>query len=97
MKKEKLIEKQPFRDKFAIVCGGSSGIGKATAELFVQLGGSVCIVARTVDKLKKAADEIKNLKVEEDQIVEFISCDTSNLEQVTRLFNEFFEMSGVPD
>jgi 3-dehydrosphinganine reductase len=97
MKKEKLIEKQPFRDKFAIVCGGSSGIGKATAELFVQLGGSVCIVARTVDKLKKAADEIKNLKVEEDQIVEFISCDTSNLEQVTRLFNEFFERSGVPD
>jgi 3-dehydrosphinganine reductase len=63
----------------------------------VQLGGSVCIVARTVDKLKKAVDEVKRLKVEEDQIVEFISCDTSNLEQVTRLFNEFFDKYRVPD
>ena len=97
MKKEKLIEKQPFKGKLAIVCGGSSGIGKATAELFVQLGGSVCIVARTVDTLKEAVDEIKNLKVEEEQIVEFISCDTSNLEQVNQFFNEFFGKHRVPD
>ncbi|MEJ2294104.1 MAG: hypothetical protein P8Y23_04990 [Candidatus Lokiarchaeota archaeon] len=44
MVKEKLIEKQPYRGKFAIVCGGSRGIGKATAELFVQLGGDVCYI-----------------------------------------------------
>lgn len=97
MKIEKLIEKQPYKGKFAIVCGGSKGIGKATAKLFVQLGGNVCIVARTLDTLKEAVDEIKTLKAEEEQIVEFISCDTSNLENVTQLFNEFFEKYRVPD
>ncbi|TFG17403.1 MAG: SDR family NAD(P)-dependent oxidoreductase [Promethearchaeota archaeon] len=97
MVKEKLIRKQPYKGKLAIVCGGSSGIGKATAKLLVQLGGSVCIVARTIDMLKKAVDEIKSLKVEEEQIVEFISCDTSNLEQVNQLFNEFFNKHRVPD
>lgn len=97
MVKEKLIKKQPYQGRLALVCGGSSGIGKATAELFVQLGGSVCIVARTVETLKKAVNEIKALKVEEEQIVEFISCDTSNLEQVNQLFNGFFDKYRVPD
>jgi len=97
MVKEKLIKKQPYKGRLAIVCGGSSGIGKATAKLFVQLGGSICIVARTVDTLKKAVNEIKGLKVKEEQIVEFISCDTTNLEQVNQLFNEFFDKHRVPD
>jgi len=95
--KERLIKKQPYKGKFAIVCGGSRGIGKATAKLFVELGGNVCIVARTLDTLKEAVDEIKKLKVEEEQIVEFISCDTSNLEDVRQLFNDFFEKYQVPD
>ena len=97
MKKEKLIDKQPFKEKLALICGGSRGIGKATAKLFVELGGDVCIVARTLEILEKASDEIKNLKVDENQIVEFLSCDTSNLEQVKQRFNEFFDKYRVPD
>ena len=97
MAKEKLIKKQPFKDKSAIICGGSKGIGKATAKLFSQLGGNVCIVARTLDDLNAAAEEIKNLKVNENQLVEVISCDTSDMEQVKRLFNEYIEKFGVPD
>jgi len=97
MVKEKLIKKQPFKDKSAIICGGSKGIGKATAKLFVQLGGNVCIVARTLDTLNAVAEEIKNLKVNENQLVEVISCDTSDMEQVERLFNEYIKKFGVPD
>ena len=97
MVKEKLIKKQPFKDKSAIICGGSKGIGKATAKLFTQLGGNVCIVARTLDTLTDTAEEIKNLKLSENQLVEVISCDTSNMEQVKRLFNEYIKKFGVPD
>ena len=97
MVKEKLVNKQPFKDQSAIICGGSKGIGKATAKLFVQLGGNVCIVARTLDTLNAAADEIKSLKVDENQLVEVISCDTSKMEQVEPLFNEYIKKFGVPD
>ena len=97
MVKEKLIKKQPFKDKSAIICGGSKGIGKATAKLFVRLGGNVCIVARTLDDLNAAAEEIKSLKEDENQLVEVISCDTSDMEQVKRLFNEYIKKFGVPD
>jgi len=97
MVKKKLIEKQPLKGKSAIISGGSKGIGKATARLFVQLGGNVCIVARTLDKLKNVAEEIKSLKVTENQFVEVISCDLSNMEQVDRLFNEYIKKFGVPD
>jgi len=97
MVKEKLINKQPFKDKSAIISGGSKGIGKATAKLFVQLGGNVCIVARTLDALNAAAEQIKSLKVNENQSVEVISCDTSKMEQVELLFNEYIKKCGVPD
>jgi 3-dehydrosphinganine reductase len=97
MVKEKLIHRQPFKDKSAIICGGSKGIGKATANILVKLGGNVCIVARTLETLQKAAEEIKGSKVDEKQFVEIISCDTSNLEQVTQSFNEFIKKFGVPD
>ena len=97
MVKEKLILKQPFKGKWAIISGGSKGIGKATAKIFVQLGGNVCIVARTLDALNTAAEEIKSLKVDENQLVEVISCDMSNMEQVERLFKEYIKEFGVPD
>ncbi len=97
MSKEKLIKKQPFKGKWAIISGGSKGIGKATAKIFVQLGGNVCIVARNLETLNIAAEEIKSLKVEESQLVEVMSCDMSSMEQVNRLFNEHIKEFGVPD
>ncbi|MBY9020362.1 MAG: SDR family oxidoreductase [Candidatus Lokiarchaeota archaeon] len=97
MSKEKLIRKQPFKGKWAIISGGSKGIGKAIAKLFVQLGGNVCIVARTLETLNVAAEEIKSLKVDENQSVEVISCDMSNMEQVEPLFTKFIKEFGVSD
>lgn len=97
MVKKKLILKQPFKGKWAIISGGSKGIGKATAKMFVQLGGNVCIVARTLETLNIAAEEIKSLRVDENQLVEFISCDMSNMEQVERLFKGLIKEFGVPD
>jgi len=97
MSKEKLMKKQPFKGKWAIISGGSKGIGKATAKIFVQLGGNVCIVARNLETLNNAAEEIKSLKAKENQLVEVISCDMSNMEQVERSFKDYIKEFGVPD
>jgi 3-dehydrosphinganine reductase len=97
MTSKKLIKQQPFKDKIAIVCGGSKGMGKATASEIIKLGGSVAIVARGLDALNKAAEELKSQKVEESQFIEIISCDTTDMNKLKPLFEEFIEKYRVPD
>ena len=46
-------------DKVIIVTGASSGIGEATAHLFVRRGWAVVLAARSVDKLQRIAEEIR--------------------------------------
>ncbi len=44
--------------KVAVVTGGSSGIGQATAKRFVKDGASVFILARRQSELDRAVQEI---------------------------------------
>ena len=46
------------RGRTAIVCGGSAGLGRATATALAREGVEVLIVARSAERLRKAADEI---------------------------------------
>jgi len=50
-----------FKDEVAIVTGGGSGIGLATAREFVRLGGRVAICGRTAAKLEAATQELTAL------------------------------------
>jgi NAD(P)-dependent dehydrogenase (short-subunit alcohol dehydrogenase family) len=47
-----------LNNQIAIITGGNSGIGKATAELFAQEGATVVIVARRENKNKEVVDAI---------------------------------------
>ena len=47
-----------LENKVAIVTGGNSGIGEATAKLFAKEGAAVVITARREDELRRVADEI---------------------------------------
>ncbi len=47
-----------MRDKLVLVTGASSGIGKATAELFAKRGGRVLLLARDRERLDATAREI---------------------------------------
>ena len=97
MAKNKLIKKQPFKDKISIVCGGSTGIGKATAREFVILGGSVCIVARRPDVLLEAAEDIKKELKYDSQFVDYISCDCTDIEKLRPLLVSFIKKHGHPN
>lgn len=49
-----------IKGKVAIITGASSGIGLATARLFVKKGAKVALAARSKEKLAKLAKELPN-------------------------------------
>ena len=72
---------QALQGKVAVITGGSSGIGLATAKRFVAEGAFVFITGRRQAELDKAAKEIgKNVVA--------VRCDVSKLEDLDRLYEE---------
>jgi len=48
-----------LNDRIALITGGGSGVGLATARLFLQEGARVAITGRTATKLQQAATSLK--------------------------------------
>jgi NAD(P)-dependent dehydrogenase (short-subunit alcohol dehydrogenase family) len=51
---------QHLKDKVAVITGGNSGIGKATARLFAQEGAQVLITGRRQNVVDQVVEEIGN-------------------------------------
>ncbi|MFW9830058.1 MAG: SDR family oxidoreductase [Candidatus Thorarchaeota archaeon] len=94
---EELVNQQPFKGKFAVITGGSKGIGKATAKLFIKLGGNVCLIARGLDILEETQDECDKLKSDDSQFIEIVSCDTTEIDKLKPLITELIDKLRVPD
>ena len=47
-------------DKTALVCGGSQGLGLATAKELALLGATIILASRNADKLKAAVQQLDN-------------------------------------
>jgi NAD(P)-dependent dehydrogenase (short-subunit alcohol dehydrogenase family) len=56
-----------FKDKVVVITGGNSGIGYATASMFVDEGAKVVITGRRKDALEKAATGIGATAILADQ------------------------------
>src|SRR3546814_15729641 len=50
---------RPLDGKVAIITGGGSGIGKATAKLLASRGAKVAVTGRTVANLTKTVSELE--------------------------------------
>lgn len=79
--------------KVAIITGGNSGVGAATAELFAKEGAKIVITARRVPQLEEVADKIRALGAE----VLPIRCDVSNVEDVEAMVEEVINKFGKID
>lgn len=79
--------------KVAVITGGNSGVGAATAKLFAAEGASVVITARRVAALDAIAEEIKQAGGE----VLAMSTDISKPEDPERLMEAAMEKYGKID
>ena len=70
-----------FDNKHAIITGGSSGIGRATARLLAQRGAHVSIVARRQELLDETVDELEGLRAHPAQRFRACSADVADWEQ----------------
>jgi 3-dehydrosphinganine reductase len=86
-----------FRKAYAIVTGGSSGIGKATAKLLVQRGASVAIIARRQNLLDAALAEFEVERVSEVQVFQAYAADVADWEQTRAVISALTCGGRVPD
>jgi 3-dehydrosphinganine reductase len=85
-----------FTQKHAIVTGGSSGIGKATAQLLASLGSNITIIARDRPRLEAAKVEILSKCLHSNQQVIALSADIADRLQATEAINTAIEHNGLP-
>ncbi len=74
--------------KLAIVTGGGSGIGEATAHVFAGAGATVVVTGRRMAPLEKVAHDVGG---------HAIACDVSDAEQVKAMFASALKITGRVD
>lgn len=83
--------KDMLKDQVAIVTGGNSGMGEASAKAFAREGAKVVIVARNEKNSQRVVDEI----TAEGGIARFYGrTDVSNKEEIEAVVKKTFDEFG---
>ncbi|AUG99962.1 3-oxoacyl-ACP reductase [Prodigiosinella confusarubida] len=77
-------------NKTALITGGATGIGKATAKKLISQGINVIISGRNIDKGAEAVKEIQKVATQ-GAIVEFIQNDVTDEQAVQSMINQIVE------
>ncbi|MFN6487314.1 MULTISPECIES: SDR family oxidoreductase [unclassified Nostoc] len=86
-----------FDKQHIIITGGSSGIGKATAQILASKGAHISLIARNIDKLETAQAEIETARVHPEQRIQSISADVANRNQIEQAIAKAIKQIGLPD
>src|SRR5687768_10271082 len=78
--------------KIALITGGGSGVGLATAKLFLQEGAKVAITGRDQGKLRAAAEALKG-----GDRLQVHACDVTAIGPVRTLVQRVTEQFGRVD
>lgn len=85
-----------LKDKTIVVTGGGSGLGRAMATRYAELGANVVIASRNFEKLEKAAVEMRE---QSGGTVFCVQCDVKSHEaceaMVEKTVAEFGEVHGL--
>ncbi|MFM1913788.1 MAG: hypothetical protein RIR51_1640 [Bacteroidota bacterium] len=79
--------------KITIITGGSSGIGKAMAEVFGLKGEKIIITGRNINTLNQAVEELREKGIE----IEGIVCDSASEIQNKELIDQVIKKYGRVD
>lgn len=82
-----------LKDKVAIITGSTSGMGRATAELFAREGAKVVVTGRNEERAKEVVNKIKS----EGNEAIYVVADMLKIEDVKKIFDTTIETYGTVD
>jgi NAD(P)-dependent dehydrogenase (short-subunit alcohol dehydrogenase family) len=78
--------------KTILITGGSSGIGEAAAKKIAEAGGTVALVARTLENLEKVADQIRG----DGGNAHVYPCDLADMDAIAAMADQVLaDLGGV--
>ncbi|GGG41022.1 short-chain dehydrogenase [Dokdonia pacifica] len=90
-----MTTQQDYIGKWAVILGGSSGLGLATAQKLAKEGMHICIVHRSRRSVLAVFEEaMKEMKLSGVQVIAF-NTDALNAEKRTQVVSELLEIVGT--
>lgn len=86
-----------LKGRFALITGGTSGIGYAIAELFLRSGASVCITGRSQKRIDDTCKKLKQIAPECNNHVYGIVLDSRDVPSYASAINQIKDMEGKID